>query len=269
MMPSVPVHAGAMALDPTSSLRRGASLLAALALTAWPGAGWAADLLVSAAASLTQAFRELAPGYEARHPGVSLRFNFAASDALLAQIGHGAPVDVFAAADQESMDRAEAQQLIVAGSRRDFAANRLVLVRPAGAGARLASLPDLARPEIARIALGKPEGVPAGRYARRALEAARLWPAVAPKAVYANNVRQVLDYVARGEADAGFVYATDAAVLKDRVVVVAAVPTALPIRYPVAVVAQGPNPAAASSFVDYLLTPAGQAVLARYGFGGP
>ncbi|NKI96794.1 molybdate ABC transporter substrate-binding protein [Rhizobacter sp. SG703] len=229
----------------------------------------AADLTVSAAASLTNAFKELAPAFEARNPGIQLLLNFAASDALLAQIAKGAPADVFASADQETMDRAQAQQLIAAGSRRNFANNALVLIAPADSRLVLAALSDLKQPGVRRIALGQPSGVPAGRYAKGALEAARLWGDVEPKAVYAQNVRQALDYVARGETEAGFVYATDAAVQKDKVKVALAVPTGTPISYPLGIVAGGPNPAAAKAFVDFVLSPAGQAVLARHGFQQP
>lgn len=247
------------------TLRLGA--LAALALLSL--ASHAADLTVSAAASLSNAFKELAPGFEAQHPGTQLLFNFAASDALLAQISKGAPVDVFASADQETMDKVAQQKLLVPGSRRNFVRNSLVLVTPAQGGLPLSSLADLQKPQFKRIALGKPEGVPAGRYAKGALEAARLWTAVEPKAVYAQNVRQALDYVARGEVEAGFVYATDAALQKDKVTVLLTVPTETPISYPVATVAGGANLDAARQFIDYLMSPAAQAVLARYGFAKP
>jgi molybdate transport system substrate-binding protein len=247
-------------------------ILAALVLaaTTWLGhAAQATELTVSAAASLTNAFKELAPGFEAQNPGSKLLLNFAASDALLAQIAKGAPVDVFASADQETMDKAQAQKLLVPDSRRNFANNALVLITPIEGATHPAALADLGKAEVKRVALGKPEGVPAGRYAKGALEAARLWVAVEPKAVYATNVRQALDYVARGEVDAGFVYATDAAVQKDKVRVVTAVPTETPISYPVAAVAGGSNAELARKFIDYLLAPAGQTVLARYGFVKP
>jgi molybdate transport system substrate-binding protein len=240
-----------------------------LLLSAAGLAAHAADVTVSAAASLTNAFKEIAPAFEAQNPGTKVLLNFAASDALLAQIAKGAPVDVFASADQETLDKAQAQNLLVAGSRRNFVNNALVLITPVDGAAHPASLADLQKPEVKRIALGKPEGVPAGRYAKGALEAARLWPAVESKAVYATNVRQALDYVARGEVEAGFVYATDAAVQKDKVKVALIVPTETPISYPVAVVNGGPNAEAGRKFVDYLLSPAGQAVLARYGFQKP
>lgn len=259
-------------LTPPSPLRRaGAWVLAALTLALSLGTlpARAAELTVSAAASLSNAFKDLAPGFEARHPGTKLLFNFAASDALLAQIAKGAPVDVFASADQETMDRAEAQTLLQAGTRRNFVRNALVLITPLGNTPTVSSLADLQREAAKRIALGKPEGVPAGRYARAVLEAARLWPALEPKAVYAINVRQALDYVARGEVEAGFVYATDALVQKDKVRVAATLPTAQPITYPIAALAGAPNAEGARQFIAYVLSPAGQAVLARHGFGKP
>ncbi|RTL44241.1 MAG: molybdate ABC transporter substrate-binding protein [Burkholderiales bacterium] len=252
------------------SLRRHlvlASLAASLGLASL--AAQAADLTVSAAASLTNAFKELAPAFEAQNPGTKLQFNFAASDALLAQIAKGAPVDVFASADQETMDKAQAQNLLVAGSRRNFVNNTLVLIEPSDSTVVLKSLADLGKPEVKRLALGKPEGVPAGRYAKGALEAAKLWSAVEAKAVYAVNVRQALDYVARGEVEAGFVYATDAAVQKDKVKVAFTVPTETPISYPIAVVSGGPNADASRKFVEFVVSPAGQAVLAKYGFQKP
>ena len=242
----------------------GAAVLAFASLAAQ-----AEDLTVSAAASLTQAFRDLGPAFEAQNRGTQVLFNFAASDALLAQIAKGAPVDVFAAADQDAMDRAEAQKLLAPGSRHNFAGNTLVLVTPVDSTLNLKGLADLQGLAVRRIALGNPSGVPAGRYARGALEAAGLWPAVESKAVFAQNVRQGLDYVARGEVEAGFVYSTDAAVQKDKVKRAFAVPTGSPILYPVAAVAASPNADAARRFVAFVLSPAGQAVLARHGFQKP
>ncbi len=255
---------------PPRRARRFATRLALTALLALGASlGRAADLIVSGAASLTNAFRALGPMYEAQNPGAKVLFNFAASDALLAQIAKGAPADVFAAADQESMDRAEAQQLLRPGSRRDFVSNTLVLATPSDSTLNVQSLADLRRPDVRHVALGAPASVPAGRYAKVALEAARLWPVVEAKAVYAQSVRQALDYLARGEADAGFVYATDAAVMKEKVRVAATVPTGTPILYPIASVAGGPNPVDAAKFAAFVATPAAQAVLARFGFGKP
>jgi len=231
-------------------------------------AAHAADLTVSAAASLTNAFKELGQAFEAQSPGTTVVFNFGASDALLAQIAKGAPADIFASADQDAMDRAAAQKLLAPETRRNFVSNTLVVITPSDSTLTLSTLADLLRPDVKRITLGN-AAVPFGRYSRGALEAARLWAAVEPKAVYGQNVRQSLDYVARGEVEAGFVYITDAAVQKDKVKVAFTVATEAPISYPIAAVAGSPNPEAARKFVAFVLTPAAQAILARHGFGKP
>ena len=249
-----------------TSLRR-AVAAAVIAFTALHAR--AADLTVSAAASLTNAFRELGPLFEAQNPRTAVVFNFAASDAVLAQIARGAPADVFASADQETMDRADAQKLLAPGSRRNFVGNTLVMIVPADSPLGLKAPRDLQKPEVKRVAIGNPASVPVGRYTRVSLETAKLWAAVEPKAVFAQNVRQALDYVARGEVEAGFVYATDAAIMKGKVKVVATVSTETPITYPVASVAGSRNPDAARKFLDFLTAPASQAVFARHGFGRP
>ena len=134
-----------------------------------------------------------------------------------------APVDVLASADQETMDRGVQQRLIDAPTRRNFASNSLVLIEPAKDGVGLKTLQDLTRPTVKRIAVGKLATVPVGRYTKQALDAAKLWTVLEPRFVQADSVRQVLDYVARGEADAGFVYRTDAELMKDKVRIVATV----------------------------------------------
>src|SRR5690606_14296823 len=192
------------------SMRRPLILLA-LSLLCVGAPAQAAELTVSAAASLTGAFQDIARAYQARHPEVRVRLNLGGSGALLQQIAKGAPVDVFATADQETMDLAAQQRLIEPASRRDFARNALVLVVPADSSHRIDSLAALARPDIRRIALGNPASVPAGRYANEALRAAGLGEALRNRVIHTQNVRQSLAYVARGEVDAGFVYATDAA----------------------------------------------------------
>lgn len=232
-------------------------------------AAQAGDVTVSAAASLTNALRDIAPLFEAAHPGAKLQLNFGASGALLAQIAKGAPADVFVSADQETMDQAQAQGLVKAAQRRDVVSNALVVIVPAAAAKPPRQLGELADNGYPRIAIGLPASVPVGRYTKGVLEAANLWSAIEPKMIGANNVRQALDYVARAEVDAGFVYATDAALMPDKVKVAFTVPTARPILYPVATLAGAPNPAEAAKFVDFLFTPAAQAVLAKYGFGKP
>lgn len=251
---------------PCRSLR-GAVLAAVASCAAL--AAQAGEITVSAAASLTNALRDMAPLFEAAHPGTKVRLNFGASGALLAQIAKGAPVDVFASADQETMDQAQAQGLVKPAARRDVVSNTLVVIVPSQASTAPKALADLAGPAYGRIAIGLPASVPVGRYTRDVLAAANLWAAIEPKTIGATNVRQALDYVARAEVDAGFVYATDAALLPDRVKTAFAVPMSRPIRYPVAALAAAPNPAEAARFVDFLLTPPAQAVFARHGFGRP
>jgi len=232
-------------------------------------AAHAADLTVSAAASLTNAFKDLAPLFEAENPGTKVQFNFAASGALLQQIDKGAPVDVFASADQETMDQAQAKGLVQAAQRRNFVSNALVVIVPVTSTNVPAAVSDLTQPAFQRIAIGLPASVPVGRYTKGVLEAAGLWAAIEPRMIGANNVRQALDYVARGEVDAGFVYATDAALMPDKVKVALTVPTATPILYPVAPIAASPNAAMALRFVEFLGAAPAQAVLAKYGFGKP
>ncbi|MFT3801093.1 MAG: molybdate ABC transporter substrate-binding protein [Burkholderiaceae bacterium] len=236
-------------------------------------AAGAQSLTVSAAASLTDAFKTLAPQFEAANPGVTLRLNFGASGALLQQIAQGAPADVFASADQETMDRAVAQKLVDPASRVDFVSNSLVLIEPASGGTGLKSLGDLTGAPVKRIAIGKVATVPVGRYTKEALESANLWSALEPKFVQADNVRQVLDYVSRGEVDAGFVYRTDAATQTGKeqggVKVVLTASGHKPVRYPVAVVQGSPNAAAAVRFVAFLSSEPARQVLERYGFGAP
>ena len=229
----------------------------------------AQEIVVAAAASLQNAMREIGTAYQAAHPGATLRFSFAASGTLLAQIMQGAPIDVFASADTDTMERAQRRQLVAAGSRVDFATNELVLVSPRARAAPLRSLADLAQPGVRRIALGSPATVPAGQYARAALERAGLWDTLAPKRVYAENVRQSLHYVSRGEVDAAFVYRTDALLDAATVRIDFAVATDTPVRYPIARVAASRHAQAATQFIGFVTGPAGRAVLARQGFGLP
>jgi molybdate transport system substrate-binding protein len=244
------------------------TLMAAL-VVALPLVVSAQPITVSAAASLTDAFKELGAKFEASRPGVNVRLNFAASGVLLQQINQGAPVDVFASADQETMDRAAAQKLIDIATRKNFASNALVLIEPAQGGVGIRTLQDLAAAPVRKIAIGKIATVPVGRYTRQALDMARLWTTLEPKFVQADSVRQVLDYVARGEVEAGFVYRTDAAVLGDKVRIVLSPPGAAPVSYPMAVVAGSRQQALARDFLAFIAGDAGQQTLARFGFAKP
>ena len=244
-----------------------AVVLSALLSTA--RAAHAADLTVSAAASLTNAFTEIGKAFEAQNVGTKVQFNFAASGALLQQIAKGAPVDVFASADEATMDDAQTRDLVDAATRVDFVRNSLVVIVPADAKSTPKSLGNLGDSAYRRIAIGQPASVPVGRYTKSTLEQANLWSTVEPKTIGAQSVRQALDYVARGEVDAGFVYATDAALMPAKVHVAFAVPTLKPILYPIAASKSASDKALAQRFVRFVVSPESEAVLARYGFAKP
>lgn len=226
------------------------------------------ELVVSAAASLAEAFQELGRRHEARHPGLKIVLNTGASDKLLQQILAGAPVDVFASADQAAMDKAVARKAVDPATRATFAGNALVMIVPAGAGGPTTPAALLGS-AVRRVAVANPASVPAGRYTRELLESLGSWAAVEPKVVFGQSVRQCLDYVARGEVDAGFVYATDAAVQSSKVKVAATLPTRTPVTYPIAVVTGSRQAEAARSFVALVCSDEGRAVLARFGFKAP
>lgn len=230
------------------------------------------EILVSAAASLTDAMAEIGRAFT-KAQGGSVRLNVGASGTLQRQIEQGAPVDVFVSASPREMDALARAGRIERATRVNVASNRLVLVAPRRPGrASVARWADLARPAVRRVAVSNPETVPSGRYAEETLRRRRLWDAVRAKAVLGENVRQTLAYVATGDVDAGVVFGTDARVEARRVRVVArAVPGVdhSPVLYPAAVVAGSARAVAARRFVRFLAGPAARAILRRYGFEGP
>ena len=223
------------------------------------------------AISMREAVQELGRSFTATRPGVTLRYNFGSSGDLQKQIEAGAPVDVFISAATRQMDELEAKKLVLSDSRRAFARNVLTVVKPSDSRVDLAKPADLGAPGVGRIVIGNPKTVPAGQYAEECLRALGLWDRVQPKLVFAENVRQALEYVARGEVDAGFVYTTDAATQKTGVKEAfrPAEDTYRPIIYPAAVVAGTKQAALAQAFVQLLVSADGQAVLARLGFQPP
>jgi molybdate transport system substrate-binding protein len=246
-----------------------AAAVSLVCLSSFSAPASAADLIVSAASSLTDAFKNVAQSYEAKNPGVKVVLNFGASDVLMQQIVNGAPADVFASADQTAMDKAAAANVIATATRKDFAANQIVMIVPADSKLNLAALKDLAQPAVKRVTYGNPASVPVGRYTQSALEAAGQWNTVMAKGVPAQNVRQALDYVARGEVEAGFVFATDAAIMPDKVKVAVRVPVQTPVTYPIAVTSASKQTAQAASFIAYVSSPEGQEILHKYGFLKP
>jgi molybdate transport system substrate-binding protein len=241
-------------------------LLALLCLASPVRAG---ELVVSAAASLTDALADIKPAFEAANPGATVTFNFAASGPLFNQIAQGAPVDVFASADRKWMDKAESAGLVLEGTRVDFAANALVLAVPAGNPAGVKDLSSLTGEKVARIAIGSPETVPAGAYAKAALEKAGLFATLQPKYILGESVRQVIDYISRGEVDAGFVYATDAKKAGDKVKVIAEITLETPVSYPIAVMKGSSRPELARKFIAFLKGPEGTGLLKARGFTIP
>ncbi len=244
-------------------------LAAALCALHFASQAIAVDLVVSAAVSLTNAFADIGKEFEKSKPGANVLFNFAGSGQLLQQLSRGAPVDVFASADQETMDKAAKQNLIVRDSRENFVRNKLVLVVPTNSVLGVHALGDLGVGAVTRIAVANPDSVPAGRYAKEALEAANLWDVLKEKYITTTNVRQSLDYTARGEVDVGFVYLTDALIMPNRVKVLFDVPLSTEILYPVAMVKGNGHENLARAFIAYVKSEPAQKILQKYGFNKP
>ena len=234
----------------------------------WAGPAAAERVVVLAAASTAHVIDEVIGQFDAG-PDDRVVASYAGTSALARQIESGAPADIFLAANAAWMDHVEAQELIEPGSRRPLAGNRLVFVTGDGAMAPFepsATLDLAALLDGGRLAVGNPDHVPAGIYARQALEALGLWPQVQSHLAPAADVRAALALVARGEAPLGIAYATDAALVEE-VHIVATIPATLhePIVYPVALIAGRTTPLAARFFA-FLTRPAGRAAFARAGF---
>ncbi|MFW5987314.1 MAG: molybdate ABC transporter substrate-binding protein [Methanohalophilus sp.] len=224
------------------------------------------QITVSAAASLTESYREMVKQFEADNPDIDVNLNLASSGSLRMQIEGGAPIDVFASASREDMDILDTKDMIDADSRQDFAHNCLVMIAPAGTD-QIENIEDLDSAEITKIVLGNPENAPAGRYAKQGLEEAGFWKAIEGKTVFAENVKQVLVYVERGEVDAGFVYMTDAQSSEgDNIRIVGEVPVDADISYPVAILADSEDKKASRKFIDFVTGPEGKSILEEYGF---
>ncbi|MEF2230104.1 MAG: molybdate ABC transporter substrate-binding protein [Pseudodesulfovibrio sp.] len=229
----------------------------------------AQELIISAAASLTDAFKDIEPGFEAAHPGVDVVMNFAASGALFRQIEQGAPADVFASANPKWMQKAVEAGFVKSGDDVVFAQNSLVLATPADNPAGIKGVADLTGAAVKSIGIGTPKTVPAGQYTQEALTTQGLFETLAPKMIFAESVRQVLDYLSRGEVDCGFVYRTDAVKAGDKVRIIAEVPLKKPVSYPIAVLSGSASPDMAKAFVAYLLSPEGASKLEARGFKKP
>ncbi|MGE5703535.1 MAG: molybdate ABC transporter substrate-binding protein [Clostridia bacterium] len=226
-----------------------------------------AELTIAAAASLTDALNELKTSFQAEFPQYALSYSFGSSGKLATQIQQGAPADVFLSASKKDMDTLQGENLIVANSRIDFAANRLVLIAPQNTKLPVAGFDKINPQAISHLALGNPESVPAGRYGKEVLESVKLWDKLQSKIVFASDVRQVLTYVESGNADLGVVYTSDA-LSSDQIKILAIAEEKWhkPIVYPGAVVASSKAAAQASVFLDYLNSEKGRLILSKHGF---
>lgn len=228
------------------------------------------QLTVSAAASLKDVIEEIEPLYQQEHPEVEIIFNFGSSGSLQRQIEQGAPVDVFISAAVKQMNALEKEDLLLTETRRNLLKNQIVLVAPKNAAKtnlKLDNFNDLTDKKIEAIALGEPESVPAGKYAQEVLTSFKIADRVRAKAVYGKDVRQVLNYVATGNVDAGIVYRTDAQTSANvQIVATAKENTHSPVIYPIAAIKDSDNPEEATKLIEFLTTPKAQAVFEEYGF---
>ena len=235
----------------------------------------AETITVAAAISLKDALAKAAERYRA-DTGESVELTVGSSGQLASQIANGAPVDLFLSAANKQVDELIKQGVLDEATRKVVAGNALVLVVPADAKSPPASLKELAQGATGKVAIGEPRSVPAGQYAEQALKSAGVAEALKDRLVLGTNVRQVLDYVERGEVSAGLVYATDvvgagakAGGAKVRVACEIAAGEHEPIVYPAAVVKASRRRAAAAKFLDYLASEKGQACLKEFGFTPP
>ncbi|NJO45456.1 MAG: molybdate ABC transporter substrate-binding protein [Oscillatoriales cyanobacterium RM2_1_1] len=225
------------------------------------------QLIVSAAASLTDAMKAVQPLYQKQQSEIRLTYNFGSSGSLQQQIEQGAPVDVFISAAPRQMNELEKKGLLFPGTRKNLLTNQVVLIVPKGS-TKIKSFNDLIQNQVRRIAVGDPESVPAGKYAQEVMTFLKIFDRVQPKLIYAKNVRQVLNYVETGNVDAGIVYRTDAkASPKVTAVVAAPKGSHSPIVYPIAVIKDSKNPDTAKGFVTFLSSSAATAIFEKLGFG--
>nr|WP_052020355.1 molybdate ABC transporter substrate-binding protein [Paenibacillus pini] len=228
------------------------------------------ELTISAAASLTDALKEIQTNYENRHQTIKLRFNFGASGALQQQIEQGAPADLFFSASSKNMNTLIDKKLIDDSQHKNILRNDLVVVVPANDKANVQKVEDLSNDNIKYVALGEPKTVPAGNYAKEALTYSKLWDSLQPKVVQGKDVRQVLTYVESGNAEAGFVYKTDALTSKAITIAFNVDPQSYtPIQYPAGIVKATKHSKEISDFYTYLQGKEAQDMFVKYGFSIP
>jgi molybdate transport system substrate-binding protein len=226
----------------------------------------ATEVLVFAAASLSEALKDIGSGYQ-KQSGDKIVLNLGASSTLARQIEEGVSADIFFSADEAKMDALEKKGLIVTETRRNRLSNSLVIVVPQEGGPAVNGPEDLASSKVGRVALADPKMVPAGVYAKEYLEKQNLWAAIKGKVIATENVRGALAAVEAGNVEAGIVYKTDAAISK-KVKVAYEVPAkeGPKIRYPVAALKGSKNLESIGKFLEYLGSDDASRVFERYGF---
>jgi len=226
-----------------------------------------AEIVISAAASLENAMNELKPMFEKENENIKLSFTFGGSGSLQQQISQGAPVDVFFSAAEDKFQKLVDEGLMHNDYQKDLLKNTLVLIAPTDSNSNITTVKDLAKMSNELLAIGEPESVPAGKYAKEALENLDIWSTIEPKVIYGKDVSQVLTYVAQKNTDFGFVYRTDA-ISSDKIKILQTVGSNLhdPIIYPVGVLKDSKNLEAAVQFYNFLQTEEALAVFDKYGF---
>lgn len=225
------------------------------------------ELYILAAASLGDAMKELAPKYESSHPGQKLVISYGSSGALQQQIEQGAPADIFISAAAKQMDDLSKKDLIDSRNKTDLLTNKLVLVTPKDSKVEVKAFEDLKNQSINKIAIGEPESVPAGTYAKQSLTKIGIWETLQPKFVFAKDVRQVLTYVETGNVDAGIVYKTDAASSgKVKIAATADEKTHSPIVYPIGITKNSKHAKEAQALYSWLRESEATAIFTKYGF---
>ena len=225
------------------------------------------ELLISAAASMTDVLAELTEAYKEVAPNVKLTYTFGGSGSLQTQIEEGAPSDIFMSAAQKQMDTLEEGGYIIKDTRKTLLVNKVVLISPLDSESSVTSFEELVNPEVENIGIGDPTSVPVGQYSEEIFTNLDIWDEINAKAVYGSDVRTVLTWVEAGEVDFGLVYATDAA-STDKIKVLTEAPEGShkEVSYPVAVIKSSNNVDAAQAFLDYLSSEEAAEVFVKYGF---
>lgn len=227
----------------------------------------AITLNVSAAASLTDALKEINSLYTQEEPNVTITPNFASSGTIQNQIENGAPADVFISAAAAQMDALQKQGLILDDTRKNLLNNKIVLIVPGDSTLNITSFTDLTTDKVKKVAIGDPKFVPAGAYGQQVFDELGITAQIQSKLILGSDVRQVLSYVESGNVDAGIVYSTDARI-STKVKITANAPDDINAKvvYPVAVIKVSKNTGAAKAYIDFLFSKQAKAIFEKYGF---